>query len=150
MSVSSFNPEAFARWLENHFQKSSFKSYAEIGDKVGVSRTTISSLSKARPQSVSGKPSRPRHDLVVALANVLNADVDEALLLAGYAPTQPQANVQMLAARLAESVMAAGYDDLEDEELREDFYQDMETIAESMIKRQLEKQEKKRRKRKSE
>jgi transcriptional regulator with XRE-family HTH domain len=86
IDMSNFNANIFAEWLERNYQESSFKSYSEIGNRVGVSRTTVSALAKARPQSVSGKPSRPTRSLVVALANVFNADVDEVLQLAGHAP----------------------------------------------------------------
>ena len=53
-----------------------------------------------------------------------------------------QSDIDELAKRLAEGTMAAGFDDLTDSQLREDFLADMQTIAESMLKRKLEEQEK--------
>jgi transcriptional regulator with XRE-family HTH domain len=85
--VYNFDAGIFGEWLESNFQKSPFKSYAALGEKIGVSRTTISAIAAARPQSMTGKPSQPKRELVIALATALNADVDQALLLAGHAPT---------------------------------------------------------------
>ena len=85
--MSGFSPETFAKWLTDSFKESTFKSYAEIADAIKVSRTTVSSYATARPQTNSNKPSRPKREIVIRLAEVLNKDVNEALLLAGHAPT---------------------------------------------------------------
>lgn len=56
--------------------------------------------------------------------------------------TVEKSELQKIADRLADGVMASGFDDLEDEDLRQDFLADMQTIAESMLKRRLEEQRK--------
>lgn len=84
--VNSFDPVAFAAWLEDAFQHSNFKSYSQLADKIGVTRSTISSLATARVQSATGKASQPRAEMVINLANALGVDADTALLKAGHAP----------------------------------------------------------------
>ena len=81
-----YSAEDFAKWLDNAFQLSSFKSYSDLADKVGLSRGTVSSYASARPQSTSNKASRPRRENVIKLASALKQDINEALLLAGHAP----------------------------------------------------------------
>lgn len=85
-TMTEFDAEKFAAWLENAFQNSRFKSYAQLAEFIGVTRTTISTFATARPQSHSGKPSRPKRNNVIALAQALDEDVDKALFLAGHAP----------------------------------------------------------------
>ena len=84
--MSDFKPDLFAKWLNDAYDASRFKSFAELGDTVKLSRTTVSSYAAARPQTASNKASRPRRENVIKLAQALNKDVDEALLLAGHAP----------------------------------------------------------------
>ncbi len=109
-SFDMYNAEAFANWLENSFRKSSFKSYAEVGEKVGLSRSAIAGFAKAKPQSATNKASRPRRENVIAIAKALEADVDEALLLAGYAPTTDP---------LPPELIAEGFEGLDNDDLRE-------------------------------
>lgn len=86
LSMSEYSPENFAKWLNAAFQKSSFKSFAQVADSVNLSRTTVNGYATAKPQSATNKPSRPKRENVIALAKALNKDVDEALILAGHAP----------------------------------------------------------------
>ena len=46
----------------------------------------MSALIGAKPQTATNKPSQPKADTVIHLANALKADVDEFLLEAGHAP----------------------------------------------------------------
>ncbi|MBS4027208.1 MAG: hypothetical protein KGZ58_01115 [Ignavibacteriales bacterium] len=77
----------FANWLENAYQNSRFKSYAALGKAAGgLSRSTIASLAKAKPQTATNKASRPKRENVIAIAKALNADIDKVLQIAGHAP----------------------------------------------------------------
>lgn len=84
--MPEFNAEAFANWLNDAYRESKYKSFSELADDVKLSRTTVNGYAKARPQTVSDKPSRPKRENVIQLATKLNKDVNEALLLAGFAP----------------------------------------------------------------
>jgi transcriptional regulator with XRE-family HTH domain len=83
-----------------------------------------------------------KRETVIKMAKAIDADVDEALTLAGYAPTTGPNEVTVIANRLANGVMASGFNDLEDEDLREAFLEDMQTIAQSMVQRRLQEQQK--------
>lgn len=85
-SMSFFDAKRFAAWLADAYKMSSFKSYAELGEAVNVSRATISNLIGAKDQTLTGKPSKPKPELVERLAKALNTNVDVALSAAGYAP----------------------------------------------------------------
>jgi transcriptional regulator with XRE-family HTH domain len=75
------------------------------------------------------------------------ADEDQAVRLAAGITsdtTKQMTEAEQLAQKLARDIMASGFNDLEDEALRESFMADMRSLAESMLKRKLEEQEKKR------
>ena len=76
---------AFAVWLEAKFQESNFKSYAALGDAAKLSRSTIAALAKKKPQTANNKPSLPRRENVILIAEALKTNVNEALWVAGYA-----------------------------------------------------------------
>jgi hypothetical protein len=79
--------EAFAEWLETAYQESHFKSYAELSEASGgLSRSTIASLAKAKPQTATNKASRPKRENVIAIAKALGANIDEVLQIAGHSP----------------------------------------------------------------
>lgn len=84
--MSNFDAEKFADWLQKAFADSPFKTFTELGRKVGLTKATISSYAKATPQTASNKPSRPKRDNVILIAQALKKDVDEALLLTGHSP----------------------------------------------------------------
>lgn len=84
--MSNFNAESFAKWLEDAFRHSRFKSYSELAEHAGLKRSTVSSLVSAKPQSATGKASQPRTETVISLAKSLGIDIDQALLKAGHAP----------------------------------------------------------------
>lgn len=85
-SIGMYDPNKFATWLESAFQESRFKSYAELGESAGLSRSTIAAFAKAKKQTANDKPSQPKAENVIKIANALNRDVNEALLSAGHAP----------------------------------------------------------------
>ena len=84
--MAIFDPERFGRYLENKFRESRYKSHTELATAAGLKRSTVSALIGAKPQTATNKPSQPKADTVIHLANALKADVDEFLLEAGHAP----------------------------------------------------------------
>lgn len=84
--MPKFDPVNFAAWLEHAFRQSRFKSYSELAAAAGLKRSTVSSLVTAKPQTATGKPSRPKAETVISLAEALGQDPDEALLMSGHAP----------------------------------------------------------------
>lgn len=81
-----FDPQEFADWLADAYRRSTFKSYSSLAGAVGVKRATISRYITAGKQGLTGKASQPKAEIVVKLAEVLDADVNAALLAAGYSP----------------------------------------------------------------
>lgn len=60
-------------------------SQKELAKKARVSKSYIGHLENARPHTTSNAPPKPDREKVIALAKALNADVDLALHLAGFA-----------------------------------------------------------------
>jgi transcriptional regulator with XRE-family HTH domain len=81
-----FDPAEFGEWLSEAYQDSPFKSWQQVADRVGTTRSTLSRLAGAKPQSLTGKPGQPNPDLVVKLAKLFGKDVNEALIKGGHAP----------------------------------------------------------------
>jgi plasmid maintenance system antidote protein VapI len=84
--MSIFDAKRFGEWLKDAFDNSHYKSFAQLAEKVGVTRAYVSNLINAKEQLLTGKASQPNSELVVKLAQALGKDVNEALLLAGHAP----------------------------------------------------------------
>lgn len=84
--MPNFDAVAFAKWLNNSFENSSFKSFSALADAANLQRSTVSALANAKSQTLTGKASQPKPETVIALAKVLDQDIDKALLLAGHAP----------------------------------------------------------------
>lgn len=84
--MSIYDAKRFADWLNDAYKGSPFKSYADLAAAAKLTRSAVSSLATAKLQPLTGKPSQPKPETVVKLAEALNKDADEALLLAGYAP----------------------------------------------------------------
>lgn len=80
-----YDADKFAEWLVNSFEKSNYKSYAALADEAGLSRSSVSALAGAKKQPLTDKPSQPKPETVINLANALNEDVNLAMNLAGYA-----------------------------------------------------------------
>lgn len=79
----------FAEWLKSNRQREKL-SLRRLSEKIGglCSDAYLSQLENRRYLGKKGKPMRPDREIVVALAEALNADVDRALALADYAPEQ--------------------------------------------------------------
>lgn len=84
--MNEFKAEEFAKLLTDGFQDSSIKTITDLAAAVNSNKGTISRLMSAAPQTVTGKPSQPKSELVVRLAETLKLDMDKTLMLAGYAP----------------------------------------------------------------
>lgn len=84
--MQNYDADAFAEWLTTAFSESRFKSFSALADEVGLSRSSVSSWASAKKQSLTDKPSQPKPENVVALAQALSKNVDVALILAGHAP----------------------------------------------------------------
>lgn len=110
----------------------------------------ISNIERGYDKNKKGEPTRPNKDLVIAMANVLNWDVNDALTSAGHAPLpgspQYEAQTNNLMEGFKESVQASGIDDIEDKEAQGRLFNDLRRIAETMIQEELKRQEQKQRK----
>lgn len=137
--------KTFGERLQEKLDEAGIKA-AELSRLSGVTKQNIGRILNNTPHSITGALPKPEPETVEKLAKALNWDLNDALPAAGYAAPFNQSEVNIIANRLAKGVMASGFHDLEDEELREAFLADMQTIAESMLKRRLEEQNKKKRK----
>lgn len=108
--MPNYDADKFAEWLTSAFENSHFKSFSSLADAAGLTRSTVSSLANARPQSLTNKPSQPSPETVLKLAKALGEDIDQALLLAGHAPQSSP---------IPESIAAIGFNGLDDEDLKE-------------------------------
>lgn len=106
--MANYDPVAFAKWLNEAFEKSSFKSFSALADSAKLQRSTVSALVNAKLQTLTGKASQPKPETVISLATVLNEDVDKALLLAGHAPKN--------SSEIPKSIAAIGFKDLTEED----------------------------------
>lgn len=131
----------FGKWLSAR-REAAHLTQQQLAERCGISAVYVSALERDEPNARDGSPRRPRPDKVERLAKALGVSVDEARLAAGYAALQDASS--KLADELSRHVMASGFDELEDENLRQAFLEDMKSIADSMLKRKLEEQEKQR------
>lgn len=76
---------ALARWFNDAFERSRFKSLTQLARFVGVHKATLSRIRTGSPHTITGKPSKPRDALIVAIAEALDADVNKGLFYAGHA-----------------------------------------------------------------
>jgi hypothetical protein len=149
----SFNHMRLSEWLKTYRPgKFSQENLAKEITKRGfrISGAQISNYEREYDKDADGNPTRPNRKFLLYAAELLERPVNEALEAAGYLPEPSEAEyrseIEAVASRLASSVMASGFKDLEDEELVEAFWEDMRTIAEASIKRRLQEQERKRKK----
>jgi transcriptional regulator with XRE-family HTH domain len=87
--------ETFADWLRKH-RKALGLLQSDVAKRAGVSTSYVSTLERGQKHSTTGADLKPERDKVKALAKAVRGDVDEALLLCGYAPPnhgQPPRNV---------------------------------------------------------
>lgn len=138
-SMANDADNAFGRWVKSLIEGIPF-SQAQVAKKTGITDVQLSRI----VTGVSGVKSDTAENIIDAINELAGheiADKTYGLDLAGYS-RKNKTEAQRIAERLASGVMASGLNDLEDEELREAFLADMQTIAESMLKRRLEEQEK--------
>lgn len=80
----------FGTWLRNARKAAALSQerLASLAATHGVRVTGayISNLERGYDTNKAGKPIRPSHELVEALAKALRVPIDDALLAAGYAP----------------------------------------------------------------
>ncbi len=81
-----YDPLVFAKWLTDAYESSPYKSWQAVADNVGTTRSTLSRLAGAKPQSINGKAGQPNSELVIRLAELFGKDIDEALIKGGHAP----------------------------------------------------------------
>lgn len=72
--------------MQESFKESSYKTFTELAEAVKSNKATISRLMNGASQTLTDKPSQPKPDLVIRLAEVFGADVNQILVLAGHAP----------------------------------------------------------------
>lgn len=133
--------KAFGKWLQDEREKTGV-TQDDVAKETGLNSKSISRIERGE-----GGTKRSTIITIVEAVNKLShgyqINVSEALRRAGFvAEGLFSDSVQTIANRLATGVMASGFNDLEDEDLREAFFDDMQTIAESMVKRKLEEQRK--------
>lgn len=83
-TIDDLDAEAFAKWLKDAYQKSSFKTITQLAEAVQSNKATISRLMTGASQTLTGKPSKPRVDLVMRLAEALGVSETEGLYYAGH------------------------------------------------------------------
>lgn len=105
-----FNAQEFAKWMEQSFADSRFKTQTELVKAVKSNPATISRLMTGKSQYLTDKPSQPDKELIIRLAKEFGKNVDEALLLAGYAPNNTV---------LPEELAITGFDGLDKDDLKE-------------------------------
>lgn len=137
---------AFGEWLQIQ-RKSAGLTQENIAEAVPMDRVHLARIEKGE--------SGTKRDTAIKIAEAINSksknahrvDISEVVdrfygRWVEPVVAQHQAQVKRISDRLAEGVMASGFDELFDEDLREAFLEDMESIAESMLKRKLEEQSK--------
>jgi hypothetical protein len=102
--IEDLDAEAFATWLREAYERSRFKTLTELAAAVGSNKATISRLMSGAPQTLTGRPSKPRSGLVLELARVLGADENAGMFYAGHPvygrPYKKPTNLQELLAAL--------------------------------------------------
>lgn len=83
-TVALFNADGFAQWMKKHWDDSKYKNYKDLANEAKSNPATISRLMNASKQTLTDKPSQPKKDLVERIAKAFQADINEALRLAGY------------------------------------------------------------------
>ena len=133
-------------WLQIQ-RKSAGLTQENISSEVPMDRVHLARIEKGHIGT--------KRDTVISIVEAINRksstghQIDSSEALDRYygkwvepIVAQKQIEAKRIAERLASGVMASGFDDLQDEDLREDFLADMQTIAESMLRRKLEEQQK--------
>jgi transcriptional regulator with XRE-family HTH domain len=77
----------FGKWLSEKRQEARL-TQQQLAKRAGISPNYVSALERDEPNTKDGLPRRPREDKVERIAKALRVSLDDALLAAGYAPTQ--------------------------------------------------------------
>lgn len=77
--------QTFGLWLRTKRTEARM-SLQSVANKAGISKQYLSVLERAEPHALTGKPVKPKVELVEQLAKALGADPDEARIAAGFAP----------------------------------------------------------------
>ena len=103
-----YDAQRFAEWLSDAFRRSTFKSWAEVSNAIGSTRSTLSRYAGAKVQLLTNKPSQPSADLCIKLAEAFGEDVNKVLQLGGHASENP----------LPANLIAEGFEGLDDDDLK--------------------------------
>lgn len=142
--VNPMSSSDFGKWFRAVIESTGLKQNA-IAKKAEIDPVSLSRILSGTT-GVAIDTARALARAVNEMTGSVVADENKAVRLAvgiddaGDAPERSE--VDRLAQELARGVWASGFDDLEDEDLREAFLEDMKSIAESMLKRRLEEQKK--------
>lgn len=82
--------ENFGQWLRRH-RKQLRLTQKDVADRANLSFSYVSTLERQQPHTITGNDILPTREKVESLARAVQGDLNEALLLCGYAPV----NVQM-------------------------------------------------------
>jgi transcriptional regulator with XRE-family HTH domain len=77
----------FGEWLREQLEKQGMKA-ADLARRSGVTKQNIGRILNNTPHSVTGALPKVEESTVEKLARALDADIDEARLAAGYAPSR--------------------------------------------------------------
>jgi transcriptional regulator with XRE-family HTH domain len=76
--------KTFGQWLAENRLRAGL-TQGELAKRAGMSPSYVSGLEREEPITADSRPRQPRRPKVERLAKALGADVNEALLVAGYA-----------------------------------------------------------------
>lgn len=122
----------FGEWLRQK-RKALRLSQTDVANRAGVSFAYVSAIERGQKHSITANPILPKRETIEVLAKAVGGDIDEALLLAGYAPkkpvTKPQTLPELVAALEALGIDAPMmYDDLPADQDGEAFREVIERI----------------------
>lgn len=75
----------FGLWLLTNRKKAKL-TQAQVADIARISKAYVGHIENTRPHGTSGTAPKPSREIVTRLAKAVRGDVDQALLLSGYAP----------------------------------------------------------------
>ncbi len=79
------NMEGFGKWLFDR-RKAARLTQGQVAERAGISISYVSTLERSERHHLTNAPPRPAIEVVEAIAKALDAPLDEARLVAGYAP----------------------------------------------------------------
>jgi hypothetical protein len=95
--MGNFDALKLAKHLQNAFEKSNFKSYTKLAETLKSNKATVSRTLTASVQTLTGKPSQPKREFLIDISRELKTDVNETLILGGYAPLETQTPISDVA-----------------------------------------------------